>query len=110
MKRLIRRNLFYPAYCLCAWLDSWRHDPNMPLPAIPCQLCGRTGHVERLCPRKRGLEFWKSNMGELSCEVRRRPARVGRFPLMVLALGGEMLDRFVRSVTMLILMVKYCTM
>ena len=57
MKRLIRRNLLYPLYRLYAWLNSWRHNYNEPLPAVPCQLCGYTGHVERLCPRKGEMGF-----------------------------------------------------
>ena len=56
--RLVRRYLFYPLYKMYAWFDAWRHDPNKPFPSMPCQICGRTGHVARLCPNKQEMDFW----------------------------------------------------
>jgi len=57
MRRLIRCYLLYPLYRVYAWLESWRHNYNEPLSAVPCQICGQTGHVERLYPRRGEMEF-----------------------------------------------------
>ena len=40
--------LAYPFYRIYAYLYNLRIKPE-PLPPIPCQLCGKPGHVEWLC-------------------------------------------------------------
>jgi hypothetical protein len=32
-------------------------DWNKQIPSIPCQLCGKPGHLERYCPNAKGLGF-----------------------------------------------------
>ena len=35
---------------------QWRMLPNdLPLPPVPCQICGKPGHKERYCPNAKGL-------------------------------------------------------
>jgi hypothetical protein len=54
-----------PGYVLYSWwaelYTRWQENFNPkwrePLPRIPCQLCGRTGHTESFCPKARELGF-----------------------------------------------------
>ena len=40
---------------LVSFWEDYKHADDSPLPAIPCQICGQTGHVERYCPNARRL-------------------------------------------------------
>jgi hypothetical protein len=54
-----------PGYVLSSWWEElytrWQENFNPkwrePLPRIPCQFCGRTGHTESFCPQAKELGF-----------------------------------------------------
>jgi len=42
---------------LASCLDDYKHRNDPPLPPIPCQLCGQTGHKEKFCPNAKRLGY-----------------------------------------------------
>jgi hypothetical protein len=50
----------YYAYLMYAEIASSYYaikDRNKPIPSIVCQICGKPGHVERLCPNAWRMGF-----------------------------------------------------
>jgi hypothetical protein len=48
------RRIYAP---LASRWDDFVHRNDAPLPAIPCQFCGKTDHKEKYCPDARTLGF-----------------------------------------------------
>jgi hypothetical protein len=43
---------------LIDWWEDYQHRNDPPVPAVPCQICGRPGHKEDYCPNAQGLGYF----------------------------------------------------
>jgi len=51
---LFYRHIYAP---IADAIDRYKHRHDPPLPAVPCQICGKTGHREKYCPNAHGLGY-----------------------------------------------------
>jgi hypothetical protein len=50
--RLFYRWIYAP---IMGAIDDYKHRNELPLPPVPCQICGKPGHREQYCPNANGL-------------------------------------------------------
>jgi hypothetical protein len=39
------------------WMEVFNEKWREPLPPVPCQICGKTGHSSRTCPQAKDMGF-----------------------------------------------------
>jgi hypothetical protein len=50
---------FYRIYTeIATTLDDFKHRNDPPLPPVPCQICGKPGHIEKFCPNAKALGYF----------------------------------------------------
>lgn len=43
---------------LVSFVEEYKHRNDPPLPAVPCQICGKPGHKEGYCPNAKALGYF----------------------------------------------------
>jgi hypothetical protein len=50
---------FYRIYTeIATTLDDFKRRNDPPLPPVPCQICGKPGHIEKYCPNAKALGYF----------------------------------------------------